>query len=101
MVFLFVAAVVGIAVLVAFVRRLREPSWTPEQLWKLKKDTIRLLEEEHRGLGCAVAAGRLSVPTGHMKVVLEELIQDRFVVSDRDGGETVFKLKRFQGDSRS
>ena len=96
-----VAGGVGLAVVVAFVRRLREPSWTPDQLWKLKKDALRLFEEETRGLSCAAAAARLSVPSSHLKVLLEELIQDRFVVAEREGGDTVYKLKRFQGGSAS
>ena len=91
-----VVGAVALSVGVAFVRRLLEPNWTPEQLWKLKKRTIQMLEVEYQGITCAAGAKKLEVPAGHLKVVLEELIQDRFAVVHRERGENVYILKRYQ-----
>lgn len=96
-----VGVVVLLAVGAAFFLRLSEPTWSPDELWQVKKDAVRILEDNHLGLTCEEAAAKLAVPPRHLKVVLEQLIQDRFVVAEAEKGETVFKLKRFQGGSYS
>lgn len=91
------AGAVVLVVVGAFVQRFLAPSWTPDELWKLKKQTIRALEDNFRGLTCAEAAVKVEVPSCHLKVVLEQLIEERFVVTEAEGGNTVYKLKRLQG----
>lgn len=92
-----VAVLVVLMVVVALVRRLAEPNLSPEELWQVKKTALRLFEDEQQGFTCAAAAVRLSLSPRQLKMVLAELVQDRFLIAVSEGDQVVFKLKRLQG----
>ncbi|HUB08705.1 MAG TPA: hypothetical protein VMB50_16985, partial [Myxococcales bacterium] len=60
---------------------------------KVKEDVVRLMRGEYHGLDCAGIAAKLGVPVRDLRPLLEDLIEDRFLLTEGEGDARVFRLR--------
>ncbi len=84
-----------ILVLVAwgFARAGQESRLPVAQRRKVKEEVVRLMRGEYRGLTCSGIATKVGVTARDLRPLLEDLIEDRFLLTEGEGDERVFRLR--------
>ena len=91
----YAAAVAFVAALVLWAvgRVASEPKMPAEQRRKVKEEIVRLMRGEYHGLTAAAMSKRLGVEPRELRPLLEALIEDRFLLTEGDERDPVFRLR--------
>lgn len=83
----------ALAVLWAVVSYTGGSSLGPDQRRRVKEEVVRLMRGEYRGLKCEGIVSRLGVERRELEPLLEELIADRFLLTEGDACDPVYRLR--------
>ena len=92
--YLAALAFVGVAILWAATRVIGDArELGPAERRKVKEEIVRLMRGEYRGLTRAGLSGRIGLSVRDLRPLLDELVEDRFLVTEGEAGDPVYRMR--------